>query len=350
MCSVSRADVLCLTLLFCLDLNVWAWWRLHHQPTAPDTPAVIGTVTADPQTGVPTTDGTADEVMPTSEDGDAGGRPYLRWQHTYGDYWLLVTRSGEFDEKLQVFQRGQLVFEMEDHKIYDPEETDNANDTTNRPPLFRNLLGTGVPCLVIASFSGGVHCCSQYDVLTMGETFRHVARIDAQHGEATFKDVDGDNVAEIKLNDWSYAYVFTSFAGSPAPEAILRYRDGKYVPAPELLFTQSPTTEEFTALVEETCAAYSSDSDKTETPGNWGSNVTLWRTMLELTYKGHLERAMELFEQCWPAEWSDKEKAHDEFWDAVGRSEYGRVVVEAQGFSLPPSPNEEAEPSTGDTP
>ena len=55
---------------------------------------------------------------------------------------------------------------------------------------------------------------------------------------------------------------------------------------------------------------------------------------------------MQLFDQCWQAEWKDRDAAVKLFWESVGGSQYGRVVVEAQGYELPqPEPDPEAVPA-----
>jgi len=345
--SVSRADGLCLTALLMVGVSVWAWWQARCHPSSATPIEIAGNVNTE-STTAPTAAPT-DSPPATDFDESDPPKPYLRWQHTYGDYWAVVTGNSDRTEKLQVFQKGHLVFETENYNIFDPERPE---DQTN-PPLMTDLTGEGWPCLVVASYSGGAHCCSKLDIFQLGSEFKHLGSIDLEHGGAEFVDLDGNGIPEVKLNDWSYAYVFASFSGVFAPEKILRYKDGQYVAAPELLFTDPPTKEEYDSLVKELFEAYAPQPDGDElilSPDKWGGNAKLWNVMLELTYKGHLELAMKLFDQCWQAEWPDKDTALDEFWDAVGRSEYGRTVVEAQGFSLPPSPNEEDKPSTNDIP
>ena len=57
--------------------------------------------------------------------------------------------------------------------------------------------------------------------------------------------------------------------------------------------------------------------------------------MLDLTYKGHVDLALQLFDTCWHSEWKDKDAAAKMFLEAGGGSHYGRAVVEAQGYELP---------------
>lgn len=344
MYSVSRADGLCLAALLCLDLNVWSWWQDRHHPSRVTPVEVASNDSAEPPLTPPTAAPTESALVTDSDESDQP-KPYLRWQHTYGEYWTVVTGSGADSEKLQIFQQGQLVFETENHSIFDPEQQEEASDSAPLPPPLTDLTGEHLPCLVVDSYSGGAHCCSQLDIFQLGPEFKHLGSIDTAHSGAKFVDLDGDGIPEVQLNDWSYAYVFTSFGGSPAPEKILRYQDGQYVSTPELLFTDPPTEQEFKEMVSVIKAAYAAPPDGSDDlmpPNIWGGSAILWERMLELTYKGHLDLAMKLYEQCWHDNWPDKDKALDHFWDAVGKGDYGRAVVQAQGYDLPePEPEKE---------
>jgi hypothetical protein len=264
----------------------------------------------------------------------------------------VKTISGSDEEGeiiLQVLKAGQLVFATNSHRFFDP-EAPVVDDPHDVPQPLTNITGNGIPNLVVAEWSGGAHCCMTYYVFELGDVFRQVATIEAEHGDASFEDLDGNNIPVVQMQDWHYAYELTSFAGSPAPDIILRYVDGQYQIAPDLMFTDPPSDEEFTGLVHDVQEAYKkpeADGDEVLSPGVWGSDASLWDAMLELTYKGHLDLGMRLFEECWQKDWADKDKALDHFWELVASSPYGRALVEAQGYSFPEAAPDKDSSSAG---
>ena len=356
MFAVSKADALCLAALLCVDLSVFGWLQSPclQQNTRAVAYSALKAIGCHPDsTRLSVATSSTTNIAVTTES-DADEPDDKLWQHTYGDY-LVKTVSGSVEEGeiiLQVFKAGELVFSTNSHRFFDPEaiSTDDPHDV---PRPLTNITGNGIPNLVVAEWSGGAHCCMTYYVFELGDVFRQVATIEAEDGDAHFEDLDGNNIPVIHLQDWHYAYELTSFAGSPAPDIILRYTDGKYEIAPDLIFTDPLTDEEFTGLVQEVQEAYKKPIEEGEeilSPGVWGSDASLWDAMLELTYKGHLERAMQLFGECWQKDWADKDKAIDHFWDLVGSSPYGRALVEAQGYEIPEiEPDEEGGSSRSGT-
>ena len=72
-----------------------------------------------------------------------------------------------------------------------------------------------------------------------------MATIDARHGGlAYFRDLDGDKKLEFIGNDFTFAYVYTDFADSPAPTIILRFQDDHYVLAGDLMRKPAPPASE----------------------------------------------------------------------------------------------------------
>jgi len=149
-------------------------------------------------------------------------------------------------------------------------------------------------------------------------------------------DSDGDGVPEVKMQDWSYAYEFTCFAGSYAPEIVLRFVNDHYVIAPDLMETPAWTEEELADKAAEILAAYREvDAEGAETllsPSDWGAgDGELWNAMLELIYAGHEDQALQLFNLAWP-EWAEgRESALQHFSETVGASPYWQQLVAEPG-------------------
>jgi len=351
--AVSKADALCLAALLCVDLSVFGWLQSPclQQNTRAVAYSALKAIGCHPDsTRLSVATSSTTNLAETAEP-DADEPDDKLWQHTYGDY-VVKTVSGSVEEGeiiLQVFKAGELVFSTNSHRFYDPEAT-STDDPHDVPRPLTNITGNGIPDLVVAEWSGGAHCCMTYYVFELGDTFRQVATIEAEHADASFDDLDGNNIPVVQMRDWHYAYEFTSFALSPAPAIILRYADGQYEISPDLMFTDPPTDEEFTGLVQEVRDAYKkpeTEGDEILSPGVWGSDASLWDAMLELTYKGHLEQAMRLFDDCWQKDWADKDNALDHFWELVGSSPYGRALVEAQRYVFPEADPDEDGGSSG---
>ena len=270
----------------------------------------------------------------------------LAWERIYGDYTLRCYSGGftndeYLESQFEIWQHGTLVYSNSNHTFTPPAEEDA--DGTNvpewqLPPPGADLTGRGQPDVVIAEYSGGAHCCSTYRIFELGDTFHEVAALAAAHGEVEFIDLDGDGVPEVKIQDWSYAYVFASFAGSYAPEVILRFAGDHYVIAPELMETPALTEEELADKAAEIQAAYREvDADGEVTllsPGDWGSGEgELWNAMLELIYGGHEDQALQLFNLAWPEWAADPAAALQHFSETVGASAYWRQLM---GEPVPP--------------
>ena len=324
----------------------------HTTPADPEAIEVVADAGQEsPPAQAPTTpaDLTAtNAIVTTPADYDASADPnYGLWEHTYGDYVVKTIRDSaeDGDFVLQIFQAGTLVYTNSSHLFNDPEKKDPAADDSSpqSPRPLTNITGNGIANLVISEYSGGAHCCSTYHIFELGDEFREVDTIETRDGGMVFTNLTDSAIPEIQLADWGYAYVFTCFAASYAPDIILQYADGKYQVATDLMFTEPPTDDEFTAMVQEIKTTYATPADgetNVVPPNVWGSNAILWDKMLDLTYQGHVDLALQLFDTCWQSEWKDRDAAVKLFWESVGGSQYGRAVVEAQGYELPqPEPD-----------
>lgn len=291
-----------------MDLSVYA--VLTNKHSIPADPEVIGAVAEVEQDATPATpdpatpvDFTAtNAVVATPDDYDASAAPnYGLWKHTYGIYVVKTVRDPDINGffLLQIFQGGTLVSSTEAYLFNDPEKDDpDARNAVIPPYSYTNDTGNVVYNLVVTDYSGGAHCCTTYHIFELGDEFHNVDTINAEHGGIVFINLTDSTIPEVQMADWGYAYVFTSFAGSFAPDITLRYTDGKYQIAPELMFTEPPTDDDYTNLVQEVQDAYQPSEGKTEvqSPSIWGGDATLWDKMLDLTYKGHVDLALQLFD------------------------------------------------------
>jgi len=222
MYSFSRGDNLCLTVLFCLDVSLGIWWGSSHESeaAAEDVPAVeVVTETVTPASSTPIATAAS---TPATTNAPAAADDLLAphgtlWEHDYSDYTVRTVRGPDYesDSILQIFKSGRLIYSNSSHTFFDP--------VTDAPAPYVNITGNGIPNLVVTAYSGGAHCCSIYHIFELGDEFREVATIDAADGGAVFTNLTANGTPAIQMSDWSYAYEFTSFAGSFAPDIILRW-------------------------------------------------------------------------------------------------------------------------------
>jgi hypothetical protein len=272
----------------------------------------------------------------------------LQWQRTYGNYNLRCYSGGfRGDEyvasQFEIWQGDALVYTNSEYVFFAPQDgvadTNEGYEAEADLPLpGSDLTGRGQPDVVIHEYSGGAHCCSTYRIFELGDTFREVAVIEAQHGEIEFVDLDGNGIPVIELQDWSYAYEFTGFADSYAPDVVLRFKDDQYVMAPDLMTTPALSDAELVAKAAEVKEAYREvDQDGSvslSSPATWSAGGgALWNAMLELLYTGHEDEALRLFNLAWP-EWArGKRRALRKFVKTVGASEYWPQMTAASSVT-----------------
>lgn len=96
----------------------------------------------------------------------------------------------------------------------------------------KDITGDGYPDVVVERYSGGVHCCYSYLVLSLGPELRVIPVPLMADPPASFADLDGDGVYEVLGWDPIFHYVYCGNPGTPWPLVILVYEPGRgYVPA-----------------------------------------------------------------------------------------------------------------------
>lgn len=238
---------------------------------------------------------------------------------------IIPAADGRESSGFEIFRRGKKVYEASgDHFHIGPPYEDES------VPQIRpgsNLTGNGIPDLVVKEWTGGAHCCYRLHVFELGERFRFIQTIEAEHSDlAWFENLDEDPALELAMNDWSFAYWRTSFATSPAPRVVLKYRDGRYRVAPELMRRSPPSPESFREMARE-IRSEPEWAERKRPP------VILWRNMLDLLYTGNAREAWSLLDLAWPAECAGKERFQAEFKEQLANSRYWRELTNLAGFS-----------------
>lgn len=187
-----------------------------------------------------------------------------------------------------------------------------------------DITGDGVPDLVVQAFTGGMHCCSQATVLSLGPALRELGTIDGADGDVEFTDVDGDGLPEVKIGDWRFAYWREyPFADTEVPEVILKFRDGAYRPACDLMREDPPDENTLRRKARELARGWTGGDPPPD----------LWGYAVDLVYAGHPDVAWRFLDVAWPPR-------------IGGKAEFVRDLVEKLRGSPCWSPPPEGRPAT----
>jgi hypothetical protein len=240
----------------------------------------------------------------------------------FRDYTLRIYQGLEDKESsFEILQDGRRLYAKEGHtfKVEEP-----FGESDQKPfPMGMEITGDGQPNLIVEEYTGGAHCCFKYHVFEIGKRFRPIAVIYGGDSGIVFEDVNQDGKLEVVLTDWTYAYQFTCFAGSPAVGVVLRYKDDGYFVALDLMKKPAPTDDELKKKAVEVRAVYEKEKAN---PVVWGSPADLWAEMLELIYTGHETLAYKFFDMAWPMGMDGKEAALTKFKEVLLKSPFYREM------------------------
>ena len=256
----------------------------------------------------------------------------LEQEQHFGEYTVRVYRNNaENESTLQIFKGKKLVHRDENVRFqlgHWPE----AEKYNHLIPIGKDITGRGIPNLVVASYSGGAHCCIGYSVFEIGEVFREMDFIVGMHDFSShFEKRKGEKGLLFISSDFPFAYWKTSFAQSPAQGVILRFCKGKYRLADDLMRKPAPSREELLQMAAKIRKVNVESID--DLPPQ------LWGDMLDLIYSGNAASAWKLFDLAWPKGITGKKKflrefkeqlASRQYWDQVKLIIQGRPVCRQQ--------------------
>ncbi len=236
------------------------------------------------------------------------------------------------DEVLEITKNNNLVFREEGCDYYighHPERDEHGEiiDSINNSEIVamgKDVTGAGVPNLVIYTYSGGAHCCSSFYVFEIGETFNKLAEIDAKFGELShFEKRPGEKSLVFLTGDDVFSEWLNWSSGSfRSPEVILRFRDGKYRLALDLMAKPVPSTE---AMEEAVRLVQSEFWDDGKPP------LSHVEYMLDLIYSGNSDSAMEFFDKAWPPFMHGKTQFLTSFFNKLTESPYWHDLANIVG-------------------
>ena len=142
-----------------------------------------------------------------------------------------------------------------------------------------DVTGDGVPNIALTDKLGRQGGGEVY-LFECGKVFRQIAHIESLGEYPEFRDVDGNGIPEIMASDNAFYHFPTPADGQPMPTLILRWRNGRYIAAKDLMAKAPPAEVE----LEATTARWRSGSDPEEAAE---ASDELSATVLGLLYSGH---------------------------------------------------------------
>lgn len=130
----------------------------------------------------------------------------------------LTEQIDEHNLRYQIFYLGILVVEDSEFTIY------------RGSVSLQDLDGNGISEVVVETYSGGAHCCTNFTIYTWEQdqfTKLTTGFLDGTGGE--WRDLDGDGTVEFLTSDNTFLYRFSSYAGSFPPSRILKLSNGKWI-------------------------------------------------------------------------------------------------------------------------
>lgn len=211
-------------------------------------------------------------------DSNIGG--LLENEETVGNYRIrLVRDTAAGDRIVDILLHGRRVFAV------------SAPDA-RLEHVGDDLTGDRVRDVVVLLHTGGVHCCTNAVVLSLGnDSLRRVGIVAGGDGEIAFDDIDGDGAAEVKVQDWRFAYWRDyAFVETAAPEVIYRHTPDGYRPACDLMREPAPSQRVLENHARELSAGWTSGDPPSE----------VYSYVLDLVYAGHADLAWRFFDLAWP--------------------------------------------------
>jgi len=243
------------------------------------------------------------------------------YEESYGDYMVRIYRTSSGDGGFLILKNDKVVFRKTGGVFRRGHVYEDAGDTI---PIGTDITGDSRPNLVISAWSGAEHCCFSFDVFQIDEDFQALANLFVGYDDGShFKDLDGDSILEFVTKDWTFAYWKTSFAYSPAPDVFLRFENGQYTLATDLMRKPLPPQKEFQQKTE------SVRSESWPTEGQPPSS--LWGHMLDLIYQGNTEAAWQFFESAWLESQPGKAQFLKEFQEELAGSPYWSEIQAFNG-------------------
>ena len=239
--------------------------------------------------------------------------PIIMDQAEHEDYQIIISHAGDhMCRTLDIIKNGELVYHDEEigGHFYFGVDIDQGSEA------FPDLFSNDVVSLVISKWTGGAHCCYSLQIFELGREFKIVANIEGGNFQPYFEDLDNDGVPEIRVTDDFLAYLFSSFAYSATAEVVLKYSQGTYRVAPELMRRPAPDLRSIDQKVRSWEKEFREINAGTYPPAEFIQTIT------DLYFTGHKELAKQVINWSWPSDVPGKSEFIVNYEDALKESQF----------------------------
>jgi len=250
-------------------------------------------------------------------------------EQAFRDYIFSIYRQdysfnlSEFTDYFEILQGGHRVYMSgfgSGWSSFALAETDVNKKPNKLIAMGRDITGNGIPNLVVVLIYGGSGGYGNYSIYEIGKKFRKIAVIEGRLG-TEFTDLDGDSKLEIVVGDYAFYFLACPACYRP-PKVILRYQDGAYRIAVDLMHNPAPSREDLARraqLAREDI--FWKENEKQVREWNWVPE-SLYVIMFELLYMGHPDLAWQFFEMAWPPDIPGKDEWLHIFRHKLKESQY----------------------------
>jgi hypothetical protein len=261
------------------------------------------------------------------------GKPEV--EQSIQDYVVSIYRQdysplSEFTDYFEILQGGRRVYMsgfgigFSFFRLGQIDENKKANKLI---AMGKDITGNGKPNLVVSQWTGGARCCSVYQIFEIGREFRKIAIIEG----GDFTDMDGDSKLEVVVGDRTFAHMAPDYVSYRSPDVILRYQDGAYRIAVDLMHKPAPSREDLERRAQQAREDVS-----------WGRMrrnfhevpEILLNTMVELLYTGHPDLTWQFLEMAWPPDISEKDAWLSKFRAELEESQYWPLDSKRAYFTI----------------
>lgn len=204
---------------------------------------------------------------------------------------------------LQVNKAGKLLFQLTNDNggYFTLGQQASSDGTVGHIKDGTDITGRGYPDMVVSQWTGGAHCCRIDYVFELRPKVRILAKLEAQDAdESHFDDLDGNGRYYYVSADFTFAYWWQSFAGSPSHSVVLRFTDGDdgggYHLALDKMARPAPTESEWAASL--TRVKHELELNDSNMANDLPD--VLWQEVLDLIYTGHADLAWKFLTQVGP--------------------------------------------------
>lgn len=164
--------------------------------------------------------------------------------------------------------------------------------------------------LILNTHSGGAHCCNEYHIFKLGESFEHECIKHHGNGGVDFQSILGQAYVGHARDETFLYYKNFCYANSAGPDIVLTFKEGHFVLDKQAMKRDIPE-KDFQAMLQNIKKIVDEMLARKESQGHIDYVLLSW--ILELIYTGneaHAWKAFEDFQKQYPLFLSGTDKSH----------------------------------------